>query len=247
MSDAWQGKTYWLVGASEGLGRCLAQQLAAAGAKLCVSARSEGRLQELADSLTTDTIIAPCDVRDTGSVRTAFERLPPLDGVIYNAGVYEPVSAQSWDVDAVEAMCDVNFTGAARVLGEAVPSLVARGGGHIALVGSLAAWRGLPGAIGYASSKAGLVSLAECLRIDLSAPAFKVQVVNPGFIKTRLTEKNDFEMPDIMTPEAAANRVRRAMESEKFRTDFPGSLAWKFRLLHYLPDSLYFKIMKSRN
>jgi len=243
MTGRWAGKTYWLVGASEGLGRALAEELATAGASLCLSARNAERLQALAETLPGKHIVAACDVRDSASVRVAFDALPPLDGVICNAGFYEPVNASAWDADAVEAMCDVNLTGAARVLGSAVPALVARGKGHIALVGSLAGYRGLPGSIGYGSSKAGVIHLAESIRCDLPRDRFKVQVINPGFIETRLTAKNDFRMPFIMTAEAAALRTRKALESNRFRTNYPRRFALLFRLAQLLPDWAYVRAM----
>lgn len=244
MTFDWTGKTYWLVGASEGLGRALAEELAAAGATLCLSARNAERLQELADSLPGHHIVAACDVRDTVSVQAAFESLPPLDGVICNAAFYEPVTATAWDADAVEAMFDVNLTGTARVLGCAVPAFVARGKGHMALVGSLAGYRGLPGSIGYGSSKAGVIHLAESLRCDLPRDRFTIQVINPGFIETRLTAKNDFKMPFIMTAEAAAQRARKALETGRFRTNFPRRFALLFRLAQFLPDWAYFRLMR---
>ena len=243
MTDHWTGKTYWLVGASEGLGRELAQELAAAGARLCLSARNAERLQALADALPGEHTVAACDVRDTASVRAGFDQLPPLDGVICNAGFYEPVNANAWDADAVEAMCDVNLTGTARVLGCAVPALVAQGRGHIALIGSLAGYRGLPGSIGYGSSKAGVIHLAESIRCDLPRDRFRVQVINPGFVETRLTAKNDFRMPFIMTPEAAALRTRKALEGSRFRTNYPSRFALFFRMAQFLPDWAYFRVM----
>ena len=244
MAISLSGKTYWLVGASEGLGRALARELAVAGVQLCLSARNEGRLVELAQSLQGDPIVAPCDVSDPASVSAAFATLPRLDGVIVNAGVYEPISALNWDADAVETMCDVNFTGVTRVLGLAVPHLVEQGGGHIALIGSLAGYRGLPGAIGYASSKAAAMHLGECLRIDLPSPEYCVQIINPGFIETRLTAKNTFDMPHIMSAETAAQQAHKALQSGRFRTDFPGRFAWRFKLARLLPDRLYFSLAK---
>ena len=107
---------------------------------------------------------------------------------------------------------------------------------------SVAGYRGLPGAIGYASTKAGVMHLAECLRLDLPARDFCVQTINPGFIDTRLTAKNDFEMPHMLSPEEAARRVRQAMESGRFRTDFPRRFAWRFRLARIMPDRLYFRL-----
>ncbi len=243
MSAAWSGKTYWLIGASEGLGRALARQLAAAGARLCLSARSEERLRTLAAEIGGDALVAPLDLTQPESVASAFARLPPLDGLIYCAGAYEPVSAMAWRADDVELMFEVNLLGAARSLGLAVPAMVAKGRGHIVLIGSLAGIVGLPRSIGYGSSKAGLMHLAECLRADLPRDAFKVQAINPGFIETRLTEKNDFRMPFILSPEDAATRTRRLMEGGGFRSYFPRRFAALFRAARLLPDWLYFRLV----
>ena len=242
-SGAWAGRTYWLIGASEGLGRALAFELSRAGAALCLSARDEARLSELATELPGETRVAPLDVRDRASVDAAYGGLPPLDGVIYCAGAYEPVAATNWNAQAVETMCDVNLTGAARALGAAMPDLVARGRGHIVLIGSLAGLGGLPRSIGYGASKAGLIHLGESLRADLPRPAFKVQVINPGFIETRLTRKNDFNMPGLMSAEDAARRTRALMESDRFRGYYPRGFSLLFRLGRLLPDWLYFRLL----
>ena len=241
--NALSGKTYWLIGASEGLGRALAIELAKAGARLCLSARNEDRLQALASELPEGTVVAPLDLRDSGSVAEAFKTLPAIDGLIFSAGLYDPMPADAWDADAAEAMADVNFTGAIRVLGHAMPALVKRGEGHIVLIGSVAGLTGLPKAIGYGASKAAVIHLAENLRADLDPQRFKVQVINPGFIETRLTEKNDFKMPFIMSAEEAARRTRRIMESGKFRGYFPRRFAMLFQIGRLLPDWLYFRIV----
>lgn len=236
------GKTYWLVGASEGLGRALAKTMADQGARLCLSARSEERLASLAGELATEAVVAPLDLRDAESVQAAFKALPEIDGIIYCAGAYDPLSAKDWDAEAVERMFDVNLTGAARALGACMPSLTARGGGHIVLIGSLAGLMGLPKSIGYSASKAGIIHLAECLRLDLPKPDFKVQVINPGFIKTRLTDKNAFKMPFLMSAEDAAERTLKAMEGDRFRNYYPRRFAAFFRVGRMLPDWLYFSL-----
>ena len=234
------GKTYWLVGASEGLGRALAKQLDREGVRLILSARSAERLESLAAELTGARVVA-FDVTDRDAVRDAAGSVGTVDGLIYNAGAYTPMRATEWDADAALTMCEVNFLGAMRVLGEVVPGMVDKGHGDITLIGSLAGYRGLPAAIGYGASKAALVSLAETMRHDLKGSGVVVRIVNPGFIKTRLTEKNDFFMPMIMTPEAAAGRVLRAMRSRRFRTDFPAPFSWFIRMLDYLPDILVYR------
>lgn len=234
------GKTYWLIGASEGLGRSLAQELDQAGARLILSARNTERLQSLQADL-TDARALTLDVTDLEAVRGAVADLGDVDGIIYNAGAYDPMRSTEWDADAALAMCDVNFTGAMRVLGEIVPQFVAQGRGDITLIGSLAGYSGLPAAIGYGASKAALISLAETMRHDLKGSGITVRIVNPGFIKTRLTEKNDFRMPMLMTPEDAAKRVAAAMRSSRFRTDFPAPFSWLMRSLTFLPDLVLYR------
>ena len=226
-------KTYWLIGASEGLGRALAEQLAGDGCRLILSARSDDRLRDM--NIPNASILA-MDVTDQDSVDTALAQLPQIDGVIYCAGAYDPMRAQDWDRDSALKMMDVNVLGAMRVLPEVVKDFVARDSGHIVLIGSLAAYHGLPGAVGYSTSKGALMHLAENLFMDLKATNVKVQITNPGFIKTRLTQKNSFEMTQLMTPEVAADHVVRAMRRGKFRTAFPYPFAGVFRLLRLLPD-----------
>lgn len=237
---SFSGKTYWLVGASEGLGRALAQCLDAQGARLILSARNADRLNSLCNEL-TDARSVPLDVTDTDAVRDAAALVGEIDGVIYNVGAYEPMRATEWDSDAAIAMADVNFIGALRVLGAVVPRLIKQGRSDITLVGSLAGYRGLPAAIGYGASKAALVSLAETMRFDLKDTGVTVRLVNPGFIKTRLTEKNSFRMPMLMTPEDAAQRVLKAMKRSRFRTDFPAPFSWLIRSVDALPDLFVYR------
>lgn len=237
---AFSGKTYWLIGASEGLGRELAKALGAAGATLILSARNAERLESLRAELPQATAL-PLDVCDTDVVRRAAASIGQLDGIIYNAGTYEPMSATAWNSDDALRMCDVNFTGAMRVLGEVVPRFVKAGRGDITLVGSLAGYHGLPASIGYGASKAALVSLAETMRFDLKGSGVLVRLVNPGFIATRLTQKNTFRMPMLMTPEAAAGHVLKAMQKTRFRTDFPAPFSWFIRSLTYVPDLILYR------
>lgn len=236
------GKRYWLVGASEGLGRALAEHLSRMGVELILSARSEDRLQALAVSLPGKATAVPVDISDTESVRAAAAAAGEIDGMVFLAGVYWPLKATEWDADKVEAMCDVNFTGAARCVGAVLPDMVARDAGHIVLTGSLSGFRGLPGASGYAPSKAGVMAMAESMYADLRKTGVDVQVANPGFIKTRLTEKNDFKMPFLMEPEDAARHMVELMMSDAFKRSFPSTFASFFRLGQFLPDWAYYRI-----
>lgn len=236
------GKTYWLVGASEGLGRALAMKLSKAGCTLVLSARNAESLQALAAELPGAARCVTCDVGDRDSVVAAAKAAGEIDGLVFLAGVYWPFPAQEWDAEQAETMFDVNLTGAARVLGQVVPAMVARGQGHIVITGSLSGYRGLPGAIGYASSKAGLMHLAESLHADLRGSGVDVQLGVPGFIRTRLTEKNSFKMPFLMQPEGAADEMLTLMRSTRFQRAFPRVFSWFFRGGNFLPDWLYYRI-----
>jgi short-subunit dehydrogenase len=238
----WQGKRYWLVGASDGLGAALAQQLSRVGAEVVLSARSEDKLHTLAASLPGKAQVVKVDVSDVHSVSEAAAAVGDVDGVIYLAGVYWPFGAKEWNAEQANAMADVNFTGLMRVMGQVVPAMVARDAGHIVITSSLTGFRGLPGSIGYTASKAATMSLAECMYADLRKTGVKVQVINPGFIKTQLTDKNDFKMPFLMSPEDAAREVFEHMNTDKFKKSFPFAFSLLFRGSQFLPDWLYFRI-----
>lgn len=236
------GKRYWVIGASEGLGRAVARELSAAGAHLVISARGREGLEALARELPGPAQVLPCDVTDAGAMEEAAEEAGDLDGVAFFAGVYWPMAATEWDAGQANTMADVNFTGAVRTMGAVVPRMVARGGGHILLTGSLSGFRGLPGAIGYAASKAGVMVLAQSMAIDLRSAGVEVQLANPGFIRTRLTDKNDFRMPFLMEPEAAGRIVFRHMQGHRFARSFPRGFSMVFRAGRFVPDRLWMRL-----
>lgn len=236
------GKTYWLVGASAGLGKALARKLVNAGADVIISARGEDDLKAAVAELGAQARYVTVDVSDSDDVRRAVREVGDIDGYVHLAGVYWPMAAQDWDADQVTTMCDINFTGMARVLGEVVPAMVARDRGHIVLTSSLTGFRGLPRSIGYTASKAGCMSLAESMYADLRQTGVDVQVANPGFIKTQLTEKNDFKMPFIMEPDAAAQTMFDHMRTGGFKRSFPTLFSLLFRSAQFLPDWAYYRL-----
>ncbi len=213
-----------------------------AGVDLILSARNPDRLAEAIATLPGHATGLPVDVADTASVTAAAATLGHIDGVVFLAGVYWPTTAQEWNAEQVEAMCNINFTGCARIIGAVMPQLMAQGHGHVVITGSLSGFRGLPGAIGYSASKAGTMALAESIYADLRGTGIQVQLANPGFIKTRLTEKNDFTMPFIMEPDAAARVMWEHMNTDAFKVSFPTVFSWVFRLSQFLPDWAYYRL-----
>lgn len=240
----WPTKRYWVVGASAGLGRAVATEISKTGATVILSARDEAALYELAATLPGPAIVLPMDVSDAESVAKAAAIADAPDGMIYLAGVYWPMPATDFDGNKAAAMIDINLTGAARVLGHVLPPMIARDSGHIVFTGSLSGFRGLPRASGYGASKAGMMSMAETLYADLRGTGIDVQLVNPGFVKSRLTDKNDFNMPMIMDPKDAARLFVDHMQGRDFACNFPRSFAALFRLSQFLPDWLYYRLFR---
>ena len=237
-----EGKKYWLVGASEGLGRALALRMSQAGAELILSARNSQRLVELSADLPGPSQVLAMDIADTDSVAGAGGELRDIDGVVFLAGVYWPMPAKDWNGADALAMANINFTGAFRVLDQVMEQFLSVDKGHIVITGSLSGFRGLPRSIGYSASKAGVMALAESLYADLRTTGIRVQIANPGFIKTRLTEKNSFNMPFIMSADEAADHMMRHMRSTRFKYSFPTLFSWLFRSSQFLPDWLYYRI-----
>lgn len=242
----WVGKRYWIVGASEGLGREVAKRISAAGAEVIVSARSEDRLKSLVAELGGKASYVTVDVSDIKAVEDAVKQIGHIDGMVYLAGVYWPMKASEWDNEKADLMGQVNYLGASRAVGSVIGQMVDRDQGHIVLTGSLSGFRGLPGAIGYSASKAGIMALAESMQADLRKTGINVQLINPGFIKTRLTEKNDFTMPFIMEPEEAAQEFFEHMNGDDFKRSFPMVFSWVFRLSQFMPDWMYYRLFGAK-
>ena len=241
-----KGETWWLVGASEGLGRALAAKMSANGARVIASARDKDRLDELVAAGEAAQALA-LDVTNPEDLSKAAADLPEIDGMVWLAGTYWPMKAQDYDADKATKMLEVNALGLTRTLGLVLPQMVARNRGRIVITGSLSGYRGLPGAVGYGASKAAVMHLAEDLHADLHKTGVRVQLAIPGFIKTRLTDKNDFKMPQIMEPEEAADEILKLIASRRFSRAFPRPFAWVFRLGNFLPDALYYRLFGAKS
>ena len=231
-------KRYWLVGASEGIGYELAKKMDDLGASLIVSARNTDKLSALSEKLRMPTQVVYCDVTDSESIKDAYDVIGPIDGVIYMVGEYTPMHSQNWVDQDVIRMADTNFLGALRVLGACMPKFVSTDNGHIVIVGSLAGFTGLQGAIGYGASKAALMHLSENISSDLYKTNIKVQLFNPGFVETRLTKKNKFYMPFKMSSEKAAGVIARGMLTNRRVINFPWFFSLVFRFGKFLPNKI---------
>ena len=225
------------------IGKSLSKKLKSNNYDPIIISRNETELKQLSEEIGSNSLVLPMDVTKESSVRSAYRKLPrTLDGFIYVSGVYWHMSASSWDREKAEEMVDVNLVGAMRCLAHLVPKFMKQGSGHIVLTGSIAGYRGLPGSVGYCASKAGLMSLAETLKIDLSKSNIDVQLLNPGYIKTRLTDKNPYKKIYVMTPEEAAQFSVMHMRSNRFQSSFPRIFSIISKIIKNFPDWLYFKI-----
>jgi short-subunit dehydrogenase len=239
----WHGRRVWLVGASAGIGAAMARELGGRGARLALSARSADKLAALDIA---DALLLPCDATDAAALRAARDTLVAtfggVDLVIYLAGDYVPMRAEEFDLATAERVLAVNFNGALRlsaaVLGDLPP------GGGIAFVASVAGYRGLPKALCYGPGKAALIHFAEVLHLDLSPKGIGVWAINPGFVATRLTAQNDFAMPALMTPEAAATAAVDGFATGKFEIHFPKRFTRVLKFLSLLPYGLYFPAIR---
>ena len=242
------GQHIWLIGASAGIGESLALQLAQEGATLAISARSEDKLDELKARMHGDGHVAlGVDVTDLASIASAWGRLskdwPRVDMVIFLAGIYEPMGIDNFDLDMIERTININLIGAYRLLDCILPGMRKQAGGKIVLTASVAGYRGLPKSFAYGESKAALIQLAETLHIELVNSGVGVQLISPGFVRTRLTDKNRFDMPMIITPERAAQYIADGLAGNAFEIHFPKRFTLMLKFMQLLPRRVYFALI----
>ena len=236
----------WITGASSGIGKAVALELAGAGVKVAASARSVDALKALA---TENPLIKayPCDVTDSAAMATAASQiaaeLGPIDLVILNAGTWFPVDLKNFDPAMFQKTFDVNFLGVVRGIAAVLPGMRERRRGQIAIVASVAGYRGLPKAGAYGPSKAALINLAESLRPDLADLGITLSLVNPGFVATPMTAVNDFPMPFMIETNDAARRIVKGLASGRFEVAFPWQLVSILKIAQVLPYWLYFWLL----
>ncbi len=240
----------WIAGASSGIGAALAKRYASDGHTVFISARSVDKLNAVAteaEALTGEIKVVAVDVTDNASVLAAVAEIQSagrIDVAVLNAGYYEPIELDALTLEHFQNTYDVNLHGVIRCLLAVLPNMRAESHGQIAIVSSVSGYSGLPRAAAYGSSKAALINLAESLQPECQAAGVDVRLINPGFVKSPLTDKNSFEMPFIIEADEAADRIANGLESKRFEVHFPKRFTLWLKLLKLLPYGLYLRLTK---
>lgn len=242
-------KNIWIIGASSGIGEALAKDLAANGAKLALSARREDKLKDIIMNLGGNGhIAAPLDVSKPEEIESALSDIlktyPRIDSVIFLAAIYRPHDGEKRPLSFIRSAIDVNLMGAFNLIDVIQTQFEKQGNGQIVLCASVAGYRGLPTGQPYCATKAALINLGESLKLDWEQKNIDVKIICPGFVKTPLTDKNDFPMPMIIEAEDAAKAIRKGLCSKAFEIHFPKRFTYIMKFLRIMPTSLYFWIAR---
>jgi len=235
-------KSILITGASSGIGRAIAEEYARPGVFLALMGRDDKRLKEVAEicqvkGATVKTVAV--DVRDADRLAASIEKIDsqhPIDLVIANAGIALPGNLET--TKHVQELLDVNVQGVVNTVSPLIPLMETRGHGHIALMSSLAAFRGLPGRSAYAASKAAVKAFGEAKRVELQPKGITVSIIYPGFVETPLTDKNKFYMPLRMSAPKAARIIKQGLDKHKKQITFPFIIYCFVRFLSMLPPSI---------
>lgn len=239
-------KTAWITGGGSGIGRELALELAAHGWQVVVSGRTQEKLDEVCAAAPAGSVQAlTCDVTDLNEMHDTAKAIGPIDLAVFNAGVFTPFNAQEdFDAQKIIDTMNINYTGAVHGIEAVLGGMRERQKGHIALVASVAGYRGMPLAAPYSASKAAMISLCESLKFDFDGMGITTTIITPGFVKTPLTAKNKFPMPFLVDVDEAARIIRKGLEAGKFEITFPKRLSYTLKLMRCLPYALYFPLMR---
>lgn len=241
-----KNKNIWIIGASTGIGAALAKNLASKNSNLILSSRNHKTLKELTKSLKGNHHIIDFDVANAKSCQTAtikaFKLYKNIDSIIFLAGIYEPKSISDIDLELTNKIIQTNLIGAINLTHFILPLLKKQKTAQLAFCASVAGYRGLPNAQIYGASKAALINFCESLYIENND--IDIKLINPGFVKTRLTAKNNFKMPMLISSELAAEKIAKALLKKQFEITFPKNFTYICKFLRLLPYNIYFKIIK---
>ena len=244
---AWPDARVWVIGASTGIGAATAKLLLDAGARVAMSARSADKLRDVAGEH-ANAVVEPLDFTQTGAVTAAWDRLRAqwggLDLVLVVAGTHKEMRAWDLNEQDARALLEVNLHAVLNTTAAVVPGLLAQGHGSIGIVASVAGYRGLPKALVYGASKAAVINFTETLYLDLHPRGLGVYLIMPGFVKTPLTDGNDFRMPHLISAEEAAQEIVAGMRAGKFEIHFPRAFTRQLKFLRLLPYRWYFHLVR---
>jgi short-subunit dehydrogenase len=254
LKQPFQNKVVMITGASSGIGRGLAVELARGGARLGLVARRADVVQEVVreiESVGSQALALPADVQDAGSLAAAADKLRaefgPIDILIANAGIGPTRDAAEIDAAEIAGVINVNVIGATNSAAAVIPEMVKRSSGQLVVISSLAAYRGLPKSAAYCASKAAVSAFFESLRLDLAPKGIAVTIIHPGFIKTPLTAGRDAQMPFMMELDDAVKKMTRAIEKRRKCYSFPWQLATIVRAGMIMPIWMYDQISRANS
>ena len=240
-------KVIWITGASTGIGKALAIKFSKNGWNVAISARRLELLEEI--SKQNENIFSfPLDVTNKDECNKVFSEIKnkfgQIDLCIFSTGTWDPKKEKEIDVEQIENVMKVNFFGTVNSIKSVEKYFKELGKGHISIVSSIAGYRGLPNSTGYGPSKSALNNLTESLYFDFKKYGVRVSLISPGFIKTPMTDKNDFKMPFLKTTEYAADKIYSGLiNTNAFEIHFPKQLTIVLKILKILPNWLYLKLV----
>ena len=240
-------KVIWITGASSGIGKAVATKFAKNGWIVAASARRENLLNELKE-INENIYPFPLDVTDIDKCKlvasSIINQFRNIDICLFGTGMHDPKSEKKFNLEKVREIMEVNYFGTMNSINSIYDYFSEKKNGQISIISSVAGYRGLPAAGAYCASKAALTSFAESLNFDMQMKNVRVSLVSPGFIKTPMTDQNEFPMPMIKTPEFAANEIYKGLTMKKsFEIHFPKAFTYFLKFLQILPSSIYFKLV----
>ena len=240
-------KTIWITGGSTGIGKALAIKFANEGWNVAISARRENLLKEISEAY-ENIHSFPLDVTDKNKCNEVFNdiknKFNEVDICFFSTGTWNPKKEKDIDVEQIEDVFKVNFFGTVNSIKAVEKYFKDKKSGIITIVSSIAGYRGLPNSTGYGPSKSALNNLTESLYFDFKRFGVRVCLVSPGFIKTPMTDKNDFKMPFLKTPEYAADKIYDGLiNKNSFEIHFPKALTIILKIFSFLPSKLYFGLV----
>ena len=240
-------KVIWITGASSGIGKAVAIKFAQNGWIVAASARRENLLNEL-KKINENIHPFPLDVTDIDKCKLVatniINQFKNIDICLFGTGMHDPKSEKKFNLEKIREIMEVNYFGTMNSINSIYDYFSKKKNGQISIVSSVAGYRGLPAAGAYCASKSALTSFAESLSFDMQMKNVRVSLVSPGFIKTPMTDQNDFPMPMIKSPEFAANEIYKGLTVKKgFEIHFPKTFTYLMKFLQILPSGVYFKLV----